>query len=79
MLFAPAVLTEVARLLKLAPDGPDGLRVASLPIDLWIHGHTHHSVRYELKGPRGPVRVLSNQRGYPGEKTVFDPALVVEL
>lgn len=30
---------------------------------LWIHGHTHHSVDYMI----GNTRVLSNQRGYPGE------------
>ena len=30
---------------------------------LWIHGHTHHSVDYEL----GATRVVACQRGYPGE------------
>jgi 3',5'-cyclic AMP phosphodiesterase CpdA len=43
---------------------------------LWIHGHTHHCVDYELGG----TRILSNQRGYPGEADGgFDPARVVEL
>lgn len=46
------------------------------PIDLWIHGHTHRCVDYKI----GNTRVLSNQRGYPGEHTGgFDPALVVEM
>ena len=30
---------------------------------LWIHGHTHHNVDYAI----GSTRVVSNQRGYPGE------------
>ncbi|HEX8693913.1 MAG TPA: metallophosphoesterase [Longimicrobium sp.] len=43
---------------------------------LWIHGHTHYCVDYELGG----TRVLSNQRGYPDEPVAgFDPALVVEV
>jgi hypothetical protein len=43
---------------------------------LWIHGHTHFCCDYEVGG----TRVLSNQRGYPGEDTgAFDPALVVEV
>jgi predicted phosphodiesterase len=33
----------------------DGERVR-----LWIHGHTHNSVDYEIKG----TRIISNQRGY---------------
>jgi len=43
---------------------------------LWIHGHTHHCVSYEIKG----TRVVSNQRGYPGETVPdFNPTLVVEV
>lgn len=42
---------------------------------LWVHGHTHHCVDYELGG----TRVLSNQRGYPHENTTFDPRLVIEI
>jgi predicted phosphodiesterase len=30
------------------------------PIDLWIHGHTHHCVDYAI----GNCRIVSNQRGY---------------
>ncbi|NQU20730.1 MAG: metallophosphoesterase [Candidatus Nealsonbacteria bacterium] len=48
----------------------DGDRVA-----LWIHGHTHNCVDYELAG----TRVVSNQRGYPRESTAFDPALVIDV
>jgi hypothetical protein len=50
--------------------------VAGSGARLWIHGHTHHCVDYAL----GATRVLSNQRGYPGEAVGgFDPALVVEV
>jgi hypothetical protein len=42
---------------------------------LWVHGHTHHCVDYELGG----TRILSNQRGYPRDQTTFDPGLVIEI
>jgi predicted phosphodiesterase len=45
-------------------------------VSLWIHGHTHVCVDYEVGG----TRVFSNQRGYP-EYAVdgFDPARCVEI
>jgi Icc-related predicted phosphoesterase len=42
---------------------------------LWIHGHTHRSCDYRIGG----TRVVSNQRGYYGETTGWDPALVLEV
>ena len=43
---------------------------------LWIHGHIHSPVDYQL----GATRVLSNPRGYPEENvTRFRPELVVTL
>jgi Icc-related predicted phosphoesterase len=47
---------------------------------LWIHGHTHDSMDYVLRG----TRVVCNPRGYcrlPGapENSAFDPAFVVEI
>jgi Icc-related predicted phosphoesterase len=45
-------------------------------VPLWIHGHTHFNVDYRI----GSTRVLTNQRGYPGEPcNGFDPKLVIEL
>ncbi len=38
--------------------------VASSGIPLWIHGHTHLNVDYQL----GATRVFTNQRGYPDEQ-----------
>lgn len=50
--------------------------IYSHPIDLWIHGHTHHCVDYTI----GTCRVLSNQRGYADEPTKdFRPDLVVAI
>lgn len=53
----------------------DSLIAASKP-DVWIHGHTHHSVDFRFHS----TRVISNQRGYPGEgPTGFDPGFTVVL
>lgn len=45
--------------------------------DLWIHGHTHIPVDYQIGGGR----VVSNPRGYVGHEPVrsFHPGLVVEV
>jgi predicted phosphodiesterase len=47
------------------------------PVKLWIHGHTHESMDYEVNG----TRVVCNPRGYlPHDPNpAFDPALVVEI
>lgn len=44
---------------------------------MWIHGHTHVCLDYEVGG----TRVLSNQRGYADVDEVagFNPELVVEV
>jgi predicted phosphodiesterase len=49
--------------------------ISGKSVDLWIHGHTHRNVDYQI----GKTRVVSNQRGYPGEDTGFDPTYVVTL
>lgn len=50
------------------------------PIDLWVHGHTHHNV--DFVGDGG-CRIVSNQRGYPNPSRTtesgFRPELVIEL
>jgi hypothetical protein len=47
------------------------------PVKLWIHGHTHESMDYEVGG----TRVVCNPRGYlPQEPNKrFNPKLVVEI
>jgi hypothetical protein len=44
-------------------------------IALWIHGHSHHAVDYEIAG----TRIVSNPKGYPGEDCGFCPGLIVEI
>ena len=48
-------------------------------VRLWIHGHTHDSFDYRVRG----TRVLCNPRGYVlngvTENAMFDPTLVVTL
>lgn len=49
----------------------DGAQVA-----LWLHGHTHRCVDYEING----TRIVANQRGYPNEAVAgFRPDFVVEV
>lgn len=42
---------------------------------LWVHGHTHGRDDYQV----GQTRVVSNQFGYDGEETGFDPSLVIDV
>ncbi|MHC5350492.1 metallophosphoesterase [Metapseudomonas furukawaii] len=44
-------------------------------VALWLHGHVHTAADYEVAG----TRVVCNPRGYPGERTGFDPGLVLNL
>ena len=48
-------------------------------VQLWIHGHTHDCLDYELNG----TRVVCNPRGYVtnqgAENALFNPHLIVEL
>lgn len=48
-------------------------------MDIWIHGHTHDNLDYEVNG----TRVICNPRGYVtyngAENFYFNPGLVVEL
>ncbi len=42
---------------------------------LWIHGHTHASSDYVVKG----TRVICNPKGYRDENPDFQPRLVIEI
>lgn len=44
-------------------------------VALWIHGHTHVAVDYEMAG----TRIVCNPRGYRGENTGFDPRMIVTV
>lgn len=43
--------------------------------DAWIFGHTHHAVDTVVSG----CRLVSNPRGYPGEKTGFSSEFIIEI
>lgn len=70
---------------KLAPAYASNLELLVQRADLWIHGHVHWSVDYQL----GRCRVICNPRGRPGrnrsypavphENADFDPTLTVEI
>ena len=47
------------------------------PVQLWIHGHTHESMAYEING----TRVVCNPRGYLPQQPnpAFKPGLVVKV
>lgn len=50
--------------------------IANSPVDLWVHGHTHHQWDYQI----GNTRIICNSRGYPDELNYdFNPNLVVEI
>jgi hypothetical protein len=53
----------------------DGLIVES-GVPLWVHGHTHYSVDYQIGG----TRIFSNQRGYPQHADPgFAPDAMIEI
>ena len=41
----------------------------------WIHGHVHHRCDYMI----GATRIVANPRGYPGERSGFDPEFTIEI
>lgn len=43
--------------------------------DLWLFGHTHFNVDYRV----GKTRIVSNQKGYQRETTLFNPKLCITL
>jgi predicted phosphodiesterase len=43
--------------------------------DVWIFGHTHHAVDTVVSG----CRIISNARGYPGERTGFSNDFTIDV
>jgi 3',5'-cyclic AMP phosphodiesterase CpdA len=82
------VITHHAPIVRERPDNPllaaiGGAFASDLSelmgadaVDLWIFGHIHRTVDVDVNG----TRVISNQRGYPGEPVSgFDPERVIEI
>ena len=61
--LTPAFASDLSRLIE--DRGPD----------LWVHGHVHDSLDYEV----GDTRIVCNPRGYGTENPAFDPSLVIEV
>ena len=53
--------------------------ISDLKLSAWIHGHFHEAEDVDLPGDHGVIRVRSNSRGYPGEKTAFDPMKTIDV
>ena len=62
---------------KLSPAFASSLKLFGIveSPSLWIHGHSHTKADYVLV----TTRVLANPRGYPGERSGFNPKLVVAV
>lgn len=86
----PLSVAERFRGSVVNPSFVSDLSVLMGPAALWIHGHTHASSDYVVRG----TRVVANPRGYAGrhpvsgrlhgtperpENPAFDPRLVVEV
>jgi len=78
------VVTHHAPLAEVAGDENDGHVSAAYfnrwhglvdQADYWAFGHTHYSTDKVL----GRCRLLSNQRGYPGEDCGFEPGKIIEI
>ena len=53
-------------------------RLGYLRIDGWISGHCHDCIEVLLEGAEGETAFLSNPRGYPMERTRFNPLRVID-
>jgi len=77
---APSLLSEPPFHLKSPLSGAFASNLDDLVersrVPLWIHGHTHYNVDYQI----GATRILTNQSGYPDQRCKgFDAGLVVTI
>lgn len=50
------------------------------PVRAWICGHSHTASTLYMQGPKVPIPVTLNPRGYPGEfRTGFSPEIFVDV
>ncbi|WP_095064592.1 metallophosphoesterase family protein [Pseudomonas sp. Irchel s3f19] len=78
------VVTHHCPIAEVAGNGHEGHLAAAYynqwhdlveQANAWIFGHTHHAVDTEISG----CRLVSNPKGYPGERTGFAPDFVIEI
>jgi len=53
--------------------------IRQFDIHTWVWGHSHEGEKWTGEGKHGPIRFVTNQRGYPRKGTPFDPAYVIEV
>jgi Icc-related predicted phosphoesterase len=50
--------------------------IEDFDIDVWVHGHVHKTLDYQI----GKTRIVCNPRGYPRERlSTFNPDWVIEV
>lgn len=54
-------------------------KIRGFDVNTWVWGHSHEGESRTIEGDHGPIRFVTNQRGYPGEEVEFDPAYVLEV
>lgn len=78
------VITHHCPIQEVAGDGHEGHLGAAYfnqwhdlvaQAEVWIFGHTHRAVDTIVSG----CRLISNPRGYPGERTGFVPSLTIQV
>lgn len=53
--------------------------IRAFDIYTWIWGHSHEGQNWTGEGEHGPINFCTNQRGYPGERVIFDPAFHIQI
>lgn len=51
--------------------------IEALPFDYWIYGHSHENLEFSIETSSRARHFVSNPRGYPSEKTRFDPLRMI--
>jgi predicted phosphodiesterase len=53
--------------------------IECLDFDVWAYGHSHDNYEFETFSLEKSRKFVSNPRGYPHEKTRFDPTRIIEV
>lgn len=67
----PAYMEEAMLNAAYSSAMEDWLRANKIYPDIWIHGHIHEPVNYEIDLDGHKMQVLSSPYGYPGEMTKY--------
>lgn len=53
--------------------------IRAFDIHTWVWGHSHEGKNLVIEGNQGPIRFVTNQRGYPGEEVRFESCFCLEV